>query len=110
MMLRALMSTLLASKLGRPGKTRRNVRKPYRSLPLSLEVLEDRNLLSTFLPLALVGETASSQPVAPGPNSSGPLQVSMTTSTSQQPLGLGPISSPYGPVSLALRSTTAQVS
>jgi PKD repeat protein len=89
----------LASKFGRTRKSGRSVRKPSRSRPLCLEVLEDRSLLSTFIPLALVGEASWSQPLPPG-GSSG-----TTTSTSSQSLGLA-----LGPGGLAVQTTNEQIS
>ncbi|HEY7426754.1 MAG TPA: hypothetical protein VH682_21135, partial [Gemmataceae bacterium] len=93
-----------------PAAVSRALRKRRSALSLHLEVLEDRNLLSTFVPLALVGQTAWSQPMDPEANFQGFIHFSTTTSTSQQLLGSDSISSPYGAVSLALRNTTAQVS
>ncbi len=88
----------------RTRKARRGVRKLSGSRPLCLEALEDRSLLSTFIPLALVGETSWLQPLPPGSTSS------TTTSISLQSLGAVALPSPYGPASLALQTTTEQIS
>lgn len=89
----------LALKLGRTCKTRQIIRKPSRSRPPCLEALEDRDLLSTFIPIALVGENSWSQPLPPGSNSG------TTTNTSLQSLGMT-----FGSASLAVQTTHEQIS
>ncbi len=101
-MLPAFLSEL-ASKFVRTRKARRSLCMVSRSRPLYLEALEDRNLLSSFTPLALVGEISWSQPLSPGSSSS------TTTSTSVQSLGSS-FPSSSGPASLALMSTHEQIS
>jgi hypothetical protein len=99
----------LGLRYSNAGKARRGARKLSRSRPLCLEILEDRSLLSTFIPFTFA-EASWSQPLPPGGESAESIQVSTTTSTSLQPLGSASFLSPFGLASLALMNIHEQIS
>ncbi|HTU20036.1 MAG TPA: PKD domain-containing protein, partial [Gemmataceae bacterium] len=99
----------LALKFGRSGKTRRGVRKLSRTQRPCLEVLEDRDLLSAFLPLGPASEMEWSQPFLPGGSDSGSLSISEQSNSSLQTFGPS-FATPFGVLALAVMDVHYEIS